>query len=1654
MIAVETRKKRSNWQGRIGALTLAVLLLCPLLGSVASAAPSLGTFVVAQQAAPKPTVSVTGNVVVDKNKATGFYELSLRVKTARKIADASGNPVTEEAYAQVLADDKANSTNVAAGYTITNYPFLSASAAVHVNLDALTAVTWGAGKPIYTEWDAGTNKYSGETAFTYPRGIDAANADQPQIFTDLTALINGTATSIRMESARPDEITNATALLEDYDPATNTALLTLTANTTTTRNVVYSEETPVVVVRFAYDLNRFQNTDVSVNTTDFALPMDAADNAVAAKTNLTYLGKKETTNPFETSDQQAADSSVHQTVWYRQNLKSDQVSEEPTEFYYYLGADNCNHEPDKQKVNIVDTTGGAFATSEEELYLPSTSGTAVLAKKDAAYPIANDPDAGEATPPAYSFFQNLLKLDDTLKLRLVNEETYRKPTGGGGTTILFYDWDDKLIGSLVVDKGDVRAEVEAYVEENLVHPDLRPGDTLQAMGGKVPDYTTNPSDANSVRYQNLTNSLAREYTYRGKYAYTVGGDDTTQGRADGADYPLTNKLDYVFTKRVNTALERDGNRYMKPHNVTEADMADAALYPYVYGWAVVEDSSAKNKNNWKVMYDATKIEDTWTTIGVGELAGVDPDATTKIIPPATAPTATDTYAGPSFLDETKLAALTPNYTYQLTADGAESYFRFADFSDIDAELARYAKKSGGAKDTLIVKAVYEPGDALLSEYYRMITEPAFSKYNIKTADAGGAYKVQMMLERSYDNKGDIQGVVRVREPVIQMDTTTDAKWITSDDPEVKNDLNNPSYNVSLSRTETTYTRVDVDNGEQIQFGLSLSARMNKVDYMLVEMFDSNFIAGTQRSYTNNDQKTLNPDYFIPDNYNYYLNGDSDETDDYYDCDFATRNGSRGFALSCTLGHMLEQATLRNNNEINQATYNNTVTYSIAKDINLCMDLNGTQPKYADEASLQQVFLAAARACENHKKDPDYDCWDENLDCAKLTYHQIQWFLLDGSTDIRTVAAADADKLNFCHYHASCAAAMSTVPKTWDEVIQAARDNKADDLKKMTLTSIENLTHLRADQSGKAFATPNAFADKIIAAVGAGKTSWVDIQAHIIGSGNVDTFWWYDGSTTNPAPTSFSALYEAAKPALNDQTYPDGSTHKTLSKFNAAQAAFDKNAAAGDGKTDPAWVKMTHNLVKAHAETTVGTGEDAETTYTTTKFTDFTEFRTAYLDAVKTVADPTNWQEVQLAILEQFNPGDTGGDPAYWWKDGKTPLKVTNVKTLLQAAQLANSSDTAEQTLGNEALAKLTLTDLAGDPYYLRSSQKGDLLSDKYIDNLAILTAVKAAQKAGATEWNSLQYYLIHQVIAPDPNVMNREAAYYWWKNGGDGTDLDFSTVTTLNDALRLLQEAALRGSDFGDPKAKYSVEAQKGADGSFYALTHLTTKDPTTMTPPAETVTGMEWYTDTQTLLDKMSDLMKFMQEKQGVTDPFTIPSVDWYQAQYWILTGEYLTIPSAELDAAIKSYWWYDQTEKPAPPPARDPHPSDPLIELIKNALDGTITDDELKAAVTEDELNTWHIFTPWDYTFADAGALETAQEAVVALKDELAGSYDGSTLTLSWAETAFYIGGYYDGNPNLYGEEDAMNEILWNWGWVKEGDDGDYPYIPAQFDLSGYGY
>lgn len=1709
--------KRTNktgvWFRRLWALVLAVGLVCTLMGTV-SAAPILDAVSVPDVSSPKPTVVIQGNVVVDKNKPTGFYELALCVKTARTITDkATNDPVTEEQYAQVLADDEKNGTTHAVDdYDIVNYPFQSAASTARVDLDALTAVTWGSGKPVYSTWtqNHGTaGVYAAEDA-NYPRGIDMTDPDNLEnaaLFTSLKEIIDAEAANgnqdkvrVRLDTAKPDEVTNATALIEGYDAATHTALLTLTANSTTTANVVYNTPTPVVVVRFAYDLNRFKNTVVgdpndpvtAPNTSDFWAGLDRNDSAEVTngKSPLTCLAAGDQTpgaDLYGDSDREAAEASIHQAVWYEHNMESDQVAQHSTQFYYYLGAENKSHETDTQSIQVLEDDGtGKRVLKDYSLVMPHTAGKVVLADKNAEYATPGDPETAK-----YSFFQNLLTMGDkTLRVELVNAETYRKPTGGGGINILFYDWDDSLIGSLIVDGGDVRSQVEEYVEENLVHPDLRPDKVLSQMGGKLPDYSTTTPAAGSPAetYQNLTNSLARDYTYRGKYAYTVGdpdtvgadGDTTNKARANGEDYPLTNKLDYVFTKRVNTAVTRTvttglsqyDETYVLPHKLTGEGMEDAALYPYAYGWAVVEDTSVKNQAGWKVMYDAKKIEDTWTTVGVGELSNVDPDyydsgsATPKTVSAPAAGSSvvagSTAYTAPAFLadadpDWTDNTGGTnpknPNneYAYQLNSSGSEGYFRFADFSDIDAELAQYQTQSGERKNTLIVKAVYEPGESLLDGFqYRLITKPAYTKWNDKAASEGGAYRVTLTVERSYDSNGKILGTTRIREPAVQQDTTIDAKWITSSDPSVDHDLDNPTTSIAAGRKQTMYSKVETDNGEQITFSLSLSARMNKVDYILVEQYGMNFITGTQRSNSNADQFKRDLNYFVPDNYNYYLEKDSNESDDLYDSSFEDKEGSHGFILYCTLGHMLQQATRHNRGEITRYTLGLTVNNTIVDDTNLRMDLSGTKPTFADNTLLEDFFINAAKACEAHKNDPQYDCWDVNLDCAKLTYHQMQWFILDGGTDIRTVAAADAAKLDFCHYHTSCAAALSTVPDTWDEVITAARAGNDADLKKMTTTAIETITSLRRSANGAQFATPIAFSDAIIDAVAkldaAGvDPTWGNLQYVILNGAAADetvmkaagqeSYWWYDGSTTAPTLPSVATnkeaqwnfLLQAARDSYKPvPTLKDGTTNDWTSsvKLNLARTPFNRNDTP-DQTINQAWINLTHNLVldakeEIHKITLDDGTEELEYIYTHTKFADFDAFKDDFVAAVKEAeaqgysadaGQEPSWEQLQWYIIKKTWESDPDptvfGQEGFWWKDGNVPLRVSSLTTLLQILEMRDNPQLPGDA--DKAQAALDKVNAAffDDTIYLRLDKDGrKKLGDLGKTAADAIAAVTTAKNAGATTWAQIQYYLINGKL-DDSGTMSQQSDYYWWKNGGEGNEIDFSTATSLLDKQEKLFAATIYTA-FGDPKAIQSVNNAVGSDVfSFLRLIATTGGKDLLDVKNLETDVKPNAHTDADALLADIAAFKTVALAAQSKGE-YEMPDVTWYQIQYYILNHTYIAATNADQTYADlrdpeKGYWWYDPslTARPEPKPP-EPEPSEAaLLPALEAYLSGGTA---IKLSQAE-----WTATGLKGKTQTSTVALTIANKILKRLADNAKTStyYNSATgeLNLTWVQIQYYV-------------------------------------------------
>lgn len=1595
-------------------LTLGVLLAL-LLAVFPLATPGLAageSGVVPQTSlANKPEITIQGNLVVDDSGApTGFYELALCVRSPKRIVDLKGRTpdpatpdktvepgteITEAAYNAYLAAH----SGAEGDFTVTYYPFAAASAVVEVNADVLTAVDWDVEQVTYDAWDAETNAYTTKALDdAYPRGIDRdANADPdlwpttgPAPFPDITtATLSGLHRGPVALDVEGDRSTfTATAQVDDYlqTSTAKTALVTLSAHAPDNKPVIYTQSTPVAVARFSYDLQRFPKNTVMVSASGvtgtasdqgFWLGLDRGHNntVTSGKTPLTWLANTALGSGgsnYDYSDARAASTGAGQVVWTKISSRDTDGSPvadwDSTEYYYYLGAENPAGTGAEGSVPVA-LPGTDAPTTVDHVWVPKTaSQVKVLARGTAENP---KPGPGDGwTQAQYSYYSNIIKLNDGLRLELVNAPTFRPKTGTGtgGNQILFYDWDDTLIGSLIVGDGDVRQEVNDYLENNLVHPDLRVGNILKNdFGGTVPDQATLTAavpGSPEEKYLGVLDSLDREYTYRGKYPYELGGSkiQDDESALPGAEYPLTNKLDYAFYRHVNTVTTQEyagadsetvTERYITADKLSANQ--DAARYPWVYGWAVVEDNGVLNQTDWQVRRDALRKEDVWTTFGTGELEDLDPsadlDAGGQAIPlPPVSGTSGTTY--PAFVDPATATAPT-NYSYLLSSEEDADYLRFADFSDIGGAFAR------PGQNTLIVKAVYEPGTSLLSVSYRMSQEPYYNKLNEKAATAGGAYSVELAFERASTLNGTVQGVQRMRAPAIRQDTTPDLHW---EEAEAGVPLTNASSDDALTgKTKVTYTNVAVDNGEEIGVTLTLTARQNKVDYILTETYNNNYVSGGQRAENNGGQGTLSPTAFAVDNYNYYVNGESDEGDDYYDVPgFDQRAGSRGFVLYGTLNNIMEKASQCAQGKIEQGEFNRYVDMSILSDVNL-KDKDGNDFTILTLGNTRTAILAAAQACEAQRGNADY--WNDKMDCAELSYHQLQLYITTGTLYDRT--AADAMTVNWCRLHADCAATMSGTPKSWAELLAAAQGQEPEVIEKLTTGEIERLTHLRQSEAGALFSSSAAFRSALEAAVKAGASDWKSIQYRILkGSvpGPEDTtaqenYWWYDGATGNTVPGSLSALVTAAQDALTPADLPDGTTSTMNAKLNAAQSAFDANA-AGDAVA-PAWNRMTENLVSAADISRVDQGEGS-----TTKFDSFQDFRAALLSAMGKAgaATPDNdgdyWYHLQYVVLnpEKDWPTDAPGAASeagqemanYFWHNGGKLYAVKDLVSLLEVAGLVDTNPSAQSAWekftyatvqGNSDLS--FAKDFVGNLYDAGSM---DAFKAAIVDMVKTPGAPTLSERDGADPalvaltWRDIQYYLIHKKADSAEAAREGAAGFYWWKDGGEPTApnitiwQDFFTAAFVE-----LYNGNTKAWDNQDTNAVLMRQSR---------LRNYDADQPTE--PPIYDFASLPPFTTDQL---KAAAKAYVQQEVGRLTasgaDGHTVPVPTWFQLQYY-LTNDAWDLSGIQEEELQRRYWWYDGA-------ATDPNkpqeaPDQPLKDWIEKFLSSetavnTVTVSDFKA-------------------------------------------------------------------------------------------------------------
>lgn len=1096
----------------------------------------------------------------------------------------------------------------------------------------------------------------------------------------------------------------------------------------------------------------------------------------------------------------------------------------------------------------------------------------------------------ETDPDYYSYTTNLLPKDN-LDFTLVSQLSFADSGSNidNFITIVFYDWDNNIIGTQIVPKNkDVRQLVNDYVQQNFIHPDV-------------------------VSAAPAVDSLARADNYRGKYPFSGPSPDgsTADTVLDGAAYPLTNKLDYAFFKRPMEhttpapdptlyPLGKEDPDYQKdlaeweasPWKQTEdLNAAGTAAWdadmPYIYGWAVVPDPAHPN--------------DVWTTLGMGELSD---------------------YNGANLGGYKDLATSPAELT---VSDGMA--FCFADFN---------FSKTPYQGNALAVKAVYEPGEDLKDNgfYYRLIKEPYYNKMNNLEAAAGGAYEANITFARNAVVDGLVHGIARFRNPAVRQDTTTDLLWEENAELGVDHNLPSATEAESLAKTKTTYVKVSVDNGEELDFSLVLSGRHNKIDYTLREMYGSNFVSGSQRTDANPVRSGTE---FLINNYNYFVDGESDIADAYYDVpSFAEKDGSHGFVLYGTLNYFMEQASLCNAGEITSSEYQSLITINAIKDANLRLP-SGDFASLVEMSGMQNAILAAAKdAKDNHYGVSGY--WNTERDCAQLTYHQLQHFINDyigsGSASLLSPAAADATQISWCRLHKSCADANSGKPTNWKELIDAAADSDMDKLGKLLTSEIEGSFRLR-DDGGANWGTTASFAGELIAGVNAlmgmsvakNDITWDLVQYYLdrnsLGNNVADmekyskeNYWWYDGATSVPL-ANWTDMGKAVQEAVSSAvTMPDGSAAGARpAKLNRLETAFNANAnTANPDDTAAAWVAATENLC---ANNTGG------------KFTNFDTFKAELTAAwaaagIAGVTTPT-WQQIQYHILHKNDSGysfpvsfDTTQQAevdGYWWHNGGR--KVTDLASMLTAAQKAVGGDTTSWDA-------FTVSDLntISDLKFASGFDGSTYTSTDFASFKSAIEAYVAEPGASLTvpDWNQTQYYLIHSSLPVTSAPVSKEAAYYWWKSGGTPTEVSFATTAAkpedmADDLAEAMLDAAFRATYNGNTVAWNNLTAavlDAGRIAANYAGSETDFTLDFAKFGSGDLANVKAWTVD-------------LMQAIGGTSFAIPAPTATWMELQYALMnSGNYQS--EADLIAAGTDYWWK----------AKDTQGNPPAVDFA--ALDGYI--------------------------------------------------------------------------------------------------------------------
>lgn len=1513
--------RRGLRRGLAAALSLALVL--PMFPDISAFAANTQLFPVKKLAAGEefPHIEVEGNFVRDEfGFLTGYYEMGLRVRTP-----ANGS-------------------------------FMGLGVVLKYDTSILTPVDWSETGVDVTIENQGyynvqmpTQKLESISSATAHSGTPAAAPGGGSTPTDTTALMSFVVNSYKQMQflpADPDD-PDATTLAVVRFRVKSEVMENLSISKTASGDyqVKYGDE-EVVDVNSLYERMSTVTPSIAVRVMDFA-----TDNEIK-----------------ESKESKKLD--VHMALDYMAGYESAADGNIYTNEYYHIPA----YDPTDSTTFVTGTAAQEVIGDKTTPYsfdqVPNTENNRIMAVDPTVVDTATAWGAGK-----YSYTSNLIvntkpkyvvrdsdgnPVDNLISFPVVSKRSFtdRSNVLGNLTTIVYVDWDNTFLGTQVVPKNvDVRQLVSDHVAENFIYHDDSDNATHGANDLNTPLEAADPEAEVS--------SLKRADNYRGKYtANGPAAESTTDSTVvtNGGSYPLTNKLDYVFLKRPMThtnAFDEDANPKPDPDDypggVTDSQyITDLAAYEAAYQawyWGKTEWSQQVDddgKPEWDVERPyaygwaectVDNYEDVWTTLGMGELGSTDA---------VDEPHAKGTTKGYSGANLGGYKAIPSTSIASVTYDG-DAKFAFADLS------------KGFNKDTVFLKAIYEPGEGLETKanFYRMIQTPYYNKFNNMPASDGGAYSVQVAYERAMvTDDGKLCGVARMREPVARQDTTADLKWEESTTPNVKHDLANPNWSEAYtSKGKTTYTKLDVPNSEEITLEMSYSARQNKLDFFLRENYETNFVAAGARTITNALRDFAE---YAADNYNYYTGDTSKVPTDYFaPTEYSDREGSYGFVLFGTLNYLMEQATKYANHdpEVDWSTFYNTVSYSLA-DANLKKSDGTSITEYDDIVAVMEVLEAAAQEAEGKKNDPDAaDYWNKERQCAELTYHQLQWYMgyKDNPTGVlldRATADDSDHMIEWCHLHAACAALLSGKPQNWPALVAKAAANDQTSIAKLTVEEIESKFHLRSDGDGNAnwtSPTPTDFAQKVADGVQAliamgipqADVTWDQVQYYIdhgsVGTSATDMndygsehYWWYDGEKVvdfDDVKLAADAAHEF--PVLSTLTLPDGRpVAERMAKLNQVRDSFptDANAPGAD------WIKFTENLTA---------GEDPADASKVVSFTDFDTFADKLIEAVHaldvTTVPAMTWHEVQYYILHGSAGGATNTEyDTYWWHNGG--VHITDLRSLLKAAQK-----------GGDAWSSVDFTVFNGLNLHLAKDLKGTAISS------ADFTTIKGYLGTYATPslnldaitdsnlWDIVQSLIINSGTVDDA-MRDAEKGYYWWKDGSaaPADHIAFTPTGSDNEAkaknmAKLLSEAYFKINFNGYPSSEWDNLA--ATDLATGRLVRSFTGSET-----AFTALGQLTAADVSTVISKVESLFKTANGGTGnltysPSPIYEIPytPIDWTALQKEI-TGDPATNPE---------YWWMKLDTK-ANPPEQD---FADLNAGIQDYLDGN-GDTALKAAFTVEKL------------------------------------------------------------------------------------------------------